>query len=181
MTVTDHDRPQSAKWHSGLGGFLLREWPYLLILVLSLFGVAYTSFSQTSIYWVILAPLVGIRNAFLVASGVYAVAFVLLSVLYTEPAASTKAASAERERVSTIDNPISSTAPEVAIRAPNRGELTRSMRPLRPPGADRIVATSESKNAASPTGKSISIQPAKWFGFTNGPKGRDSNVGFQNP
>lgn len=47
----------------------------------------------------VLAPLVGIRNAFLVASGVYAVAFVLLSVLYTEPAAGTKAASPERQGV----------------------------------------------------------------------------------
>ncbi|WP_031335114.1 hypothetical protein [Rhodopseudomonas sp. B29] len=65
MTVSDYDRPSSTRWHSGLGGFLLREWPYLLILMLSLFGVAYTSFSQTSIYWVILAPLIGIVCIFL--------------------------------------------------------------------------------------------------------------------
>jgi DHA1 family multidrug resistance protein-like MFS transporter len=33
----------------------------------------------------LLAPLFGIRNAFFVSAGVYAVAFVLLTVLYTEP------------------------------------------------------------------------------------------------
>ena len=34
----------------------------------------------------LLAPLFGIRNAFFVSAGVYAVAFVLLTILYTEPA-----------------------------------------------------------------------------------------------
>jgi MFS family permease len=33
----------------------------------------------------LLAPLVGLRNAFFVSAGVYAVAFVLMTVLYTEP------------------------------------------------------------------------------------------------
>ena len=39
-----------------------REWPYLLVLVLALFGVAYTSFSQTpmTIYWIVLAPFIGV-------------------------------------------------------------------------------------------------------------------------
>ena len=38
---------------------LAREWPYLLVLTLALFGVAYASFSQTpmTIYWIVLAPL----------------------------------------------------------------------------------------------------------------------------
>ena len=42
--------------------FLAREWPYLLVLILALFGVAYTSFARTPItkYWVILAPLIGV-------------------------------------------------------------------------------------------------------------------------
>jgi hypothetical protein len=42
--------------------FLLREWPYLLVLVLALFGIAYTSFSRTpmTIYWIVLAPLIGV-------------------------------------------------------------------------------------------------------------------------
>jgi hypothetical protein len=41
---------------------LLRELPYLLMLVLAVFGVAYTSFSGTpmTIYWIVLAPLIGI-------------------------------------------------------------------------------------------------------------------------
>jgi hypothetical protein len=60
MTMMDDGRPLGAKWHTGLGGFLLRESPYLLMLVLALFGVAYTSISQTGVYWVILAPLIGL-------------------------------------------------------------------------------------------------------------------------
>jgi hypothetical protein len=41
---------------------LLRESPYLLMLVLALFGVAYTSFSNTpmTIYWIALAPFIGV-------------------------------------------------------------------------------------------------------------------------
>jgi hypothetical protein len=41
---------------------LLREWPYLLMLVLAVFGIAYTSFSNTpmTIYWIALAPFIGI-------------------------------------------------------------------------------------------------------------------------
>ncbi|NVN84446.1 MAG: hypothetical protein HXX15_00015 [Rhodopseudomonas sp.] len=60
MTDLDHDNPQSTKWHFGLGSFVLREWPYLSMLVLALFGVAYTSFSQTSVYWIILTPFIGL-------------------------------------------------------------------------------------------------------------------------
>jgi hypothetical protein len=42
--------------------FLRREWPYLLVLVLALFGIAYTSFSRTPMttYWIVLAPLIGV-------------------------------------------------------------------------------------------------------------------------
>jgi hypothetical protein len=42
--------------------FLVREWPYLLVLVLAIFGVAYTSFSKTPIttYWIVLAPFIGL-------------------------------------------------------------------------------------------------------------------------
>jgi len=49
-----------AKWHSGFGGFVLSDWPYLLMLVLAVVGVAYTSFVQDSLYWVILTPLIGL-------------------------------------------------------------------------------------------------------------------------
>jgi len=42
--------------------FLAREWPYLLMLGLALFGVAYTSFSQTPVrgYWLALGPFIGL-------------------------------------------------------------------------------------------------------------------------
>ena len=41
---------------------LAREWPYLLMLGLALFGVAYTSFSQTPVrsYWLALGPFIGV-------------------------------------------------------------------------------------------------------------------------
>ncbi|MFZ5739406.1 MAG: hypothetical protein ACOY6K_21270 [Pseudomonadota bacterium] len=59
MTDMHSDAPHT-KWHSGLGGFMLREWPYLLMLLLAVVGVAYTSFVQDSLYWVILTPLIGL-------------------------------------------------------------------------------------------------------------------------
>jgi Flp pilus assembly protein TadB len=41
---------------------LKQEWPYFLVLVLALFGIAYTSISRTSmsLYWIALAPLAGV-------------------------------------------------------------------------------------------------------------------------
>jgi hypothetical protein len=42
--------------------FLKREWPYLVILVLALFGVAYTSITRTpmTVYWFVLGPFIGL-------------------------------------------------------------------------------------------------------------------------
>ena len=42
--------------------FFAREWPYLLVLALAFFGIAYTSFSQTpmTVYWIVLAPFLGV-------------------------------------------------------------------------------------------------------------------------
>jgi hypothetical protein len=42
--------------------FLVGEWPYLLVLILAISGVAYTSFSKTPIttYWIVLAPFIGL-------------------------------------------------------------------------------------------------------------------------
>ena len=42
--------------------FLLREWPYLAMLALSLFGVAYTSVAHQPLtyYWLALTPFIGI-------------------------------------------------------------------------------------------------------------------------
>ena len=53
-------RPEA--WPKPLLGFLRREWPYLLILVLALFGVAYTSITRTpmTVYWFVLGPFIGL-------------------------------------------------------------------------------------------------------------------------
>src|SRR5262245_64599486 len=42
--------------------FLAKEWPYLVVLILALFGVAYTSCARTPLttYWVALAPFIGV-------------------------------------------------------------------------------------------------------------------------
>ena len=42
----------------GLRAFLIRDWPYLTMLALALFGVAYTSIARQSMttYWIVLAP-----------------------------------------------------------------------------------------------------------------------------
>jgi hypothetical protein len=54
--------PAPEAWRFNPRAFLAREWPYLLVLVLALFGVAYTSFAKTPLttYWIILAPLIGV-------------------------------------------------------------------------------------------------------------------------
>lgn len=54
------DRPEA--WPKPLLGFLKREWPYLVILVLALFGVAYTSITRTpmTVYWFVLGPFIGL-------------------------------------------------------------------------------------------------------------------------
>jgi len=46
----------------GLQTFLKREWPYLLMVALALFGIAYTSVSRSpmTLYWIVLAPFIGI-------------------------------------------------------------------------------------------------------------------------
>ncbi|KPF95760.1 hypothetical protein IP86_18130 [Rhodopseudomonas sp. AAP120] len=60
MTGVDYEQPPARTWHSGFGGFLLRDWPYVLMLLLSLGGVAYTSFNPTGLYWVLITPLFGL-------------------------------------------------------------------------------------------------------------------------
>ena len=55
------DNPAPDAWRF-TRAFLAREWPYLLVLILAIFGVAYTSFSKTPIttYWIVLAPFIGL-------------------------------------------------------------------------------------------------------------------------
>lgn len=47
---------------AGLRSFLLRQWPYFLMLALALLGVAYTSVTRQGMttYWVVLAPIFGL-------------------------------------------------------------------------------------------------------------------------
>src|SRR5262245_66135328 len=56
----DHSRSEPSRF--SLRAFVRREWPYLLVLALALFGVAYTSFSRSpmTLYWIVLAPLIGL-------------------------------------------------------------------------------------------------------------------------
>jgi hypothetical protein len=44
------------------GVFFAREWPYLLVLLLAFFGIAYANFSKQpmTLYWIVLTPLIGI-------------------------------------------------------------------------------------------------------------------------
>jgi len=62
MVDPQPDNPAPDAWRSNTRAFLVREWPYLLVLILALFGVAYTSFSKTPIttYWIVLAPFIGV-------------------------------------------------------------------------------------------------------------------------
>ena len=59
--------PQPSSWRSALDyfkprNFLRHEWPYLLVLALAVFGIAYTSVARTpmTLYWIVLAPLIGV-------------------------------------------------------------------------------------------------------------------------
>src|SRR5579863_859019 len=52
--------PAAAAPHSARGHFWLRELPYAAILILTIFGIAYTSYSKRPIigYWEFLAPVI---------------------------------------------------------------------------------------------------------------------------
>ena len=52
--------PPTAPPHSSKGHFWLRELPYAAILILTIFGIAYTSYSKRPIigYWEFLAPII---------------------------------------------------------------------------------------------------------------------------
>jgi hypothetical protein len=55
------DAPHALR-HRPFGSFWLRELPYVVVLILTLFGVAYASFSRQSIvgYWEFLTPVIGV-------------------------------------------------------------------------------------------------------------------------
>jgi hypothetical protein len=50
------------RWPMKLLHFVMREWPYLVMLVLALFGVAFTSITRRpmTLYWFLLAPFIGL-------------------------------------------------------------------------------------------------------------------------
>ena len=54
------DDPKASRF--SLRAFLIRDWPYLAMLALALFGVAYTSIARQAMtnYWIVLAPLYGV-------------------------------------------------------------------------------------------------------------------------
>jgi hypothetical protein len=62
MSDPQPSSPRSALDYLKPRNFLLNEWPYLLVLALALFGIAYTSFARTpmTLYWIVLAPLIGL-------------------------------------------------------------------------------------------------------------------------
>ncbi len=62
MTDTQQDEAEPEIVRFNLHSFVGREWPYLLILLAAILGVAYTNFAQTPImpYWVALAPFIGV-------------------------------------------------------------------------------------------------------------------------
>jgi len=57
---SDDDGPKASR--VSLRAFLVRDWPYLAMLALALFGVAYTSVARQAMtnYWIFLAPFYGV-------------------------------------------------------------------------------------------------------------------------
>ena len=60
--MVDPQSDNREPWRFSPRAFLIGEWPYLLVLILSLFGVAYSSVSKApmAIYWIALAPFMGV-------------------------------------------------------------------------------------------------------------------------
>jgi hypothetical protein len=64
MTDLAPNEPAPIASSGHIRSFLTNEWPYLAILGLALFGVAYTSVARQPImiYWLVLAPFIGITS-----------------------------------------------------------------------------------------------------------------------
>ena len=60
--ISNSSGPSGEKHHSFVTNLLLHEFPYGLVMLLTLAGVAYTSFSKQPIitYWEILTPIIGV-------------------------------------------------------------------------------------------------------------------------
>jgi hypothetical protein len=61
MSDLPSPEPGPNPWPVKVRHFLMREWPYLVMLVLAMFGVAYTSVTRRpmTLYWLALAPFIG--------------------------------------------------------------------------------------------------------------------------
>src|ERR1700730_16714204 len=57
---SDDDGPKGSRF--SLRSVLIRDWPYIVMLVLAIFGVAYASIAPQAMtnYWTILGPVFGI-------------------------------------------------------------------------------------------------------------------------
>jgi hypothetical protein len=57
---SDNDRPKASRF--SLRSLLMRDWPYIVMLVLAIFGVAYASVAPQAMtnYWTILGPVFAI-------------------------------------------------------------------------------------------------------------------------
>jgi hypothetical protein len=57
---SDDDRPKASRF--GLRSLFIRDWPYIVMLALAIFGVAYASIAPQAMtnYWIILGPVFGI-------------------------------------------------------------------------------------------------------------------------
>ena len=60
---SDDDRPKGSRF--SLRSLLIRDWPYIVMLVLAIFGVAYASVAPQAMtnYWTILGPVLGTVTA----------------------------------------------------------------------------------------------------------------------
>ena len=58
----DFDESARSEKHFSLRSILVRDWPYIVMLVLAIFGVAYTNFARQAMtgYWMGLAPVFGL-------------------------------------------------------------------------------------------------------------------------
>ena len=58
----DFDEDTRSEKRSSLRSIVARDWPYVLMLTLAIFGVAYTNFARQAMtgYWIVLAPVFGL-------------------------------------------------------------------------------------------------------------------------
>ena len=94
----------------------------------------------------------------------------------------TKPAMPERDSVITSETDINATAMRTNCTAPPSGDDSHSTALRHPEAGRRLARAVHPSPSPIASGRPIRIQPAKWFLFTNGPKGVVKRyLGFQNP